>query len=129
MKYRLKLLLLLLLLTLPLRGFAAVTGYGEPARLHDRISVFHQTGIGATSAYQHNAASTWHSGHHQDRTDKHAAECSVCSDCCNGAMSGSFFGIALADIVPTSQIIAFADRFYAGFIPDGPDRPPRTSLC
>ncbi len=129
MKYRLKLLLLMLLLTLPLRGFAAATAYGEPARHDDGISALHHAGIGATAANQHNADATSYSGHHQERTDNNAAECSVCSDCCTGAMPGSSYGGALTDTAPTARINVFIDRLHAGFIPDGPERPPRTALC
>lgn len=117
----------MLLLTLPLRSFAAVTTYGgDPTQHRDSVSVFDQLGVDAAAAYQHGAGSTSDRHHHGGSADLHSAACSVS---CAGAMSGSFFSIASANVIAVSRIIALVDHSYAGFIPEGPERPPRVSLC
>ena len=120
------LLLLLLLLTLPLRSVAALTPYGEPTQHQDIVSAVHQEDTDGVAANQRDTDSTSHGHHHEGSAGLHSAACGVS---CSGAMSGSFFGIALANLVSVSRISAFVDPSYAGFIPEGPERPPRTTLC
>jgi len=122
MRHTLKaVLLIMLLLTLPLRGFAAMTAYGE-TRHHDGMAVSHHAISGAAAMHDHSQ----HQQHDQHNHGKNDS-CSVCGACCTGAMSISFFSTVTANVAPASQVIAFYDRPYAGFIPEGLDRPP-TSL-
>jgi hypothetical protein len=129
MKHPLKaLLLIMLLLTLPLRGFAAVAGFAEPAHGHDGVSMSHQAGMhDDICMHEHQAGPMSHHDHPKGHGGEHAGGCTVCGACCTGAISVSFFSITQAHVVPSSQVIAFDDQIYAGFIPEGPERPPRTS--
>lgn len=120
------LLLLLLLLTLPLRSIAAFTPLCEPIQHQDSVSAFHHGDTGEVPANQHDADSTSHGHHHEGSADLHSAACGVS---CSGAMSGSIFDVALANVISVSRISAFVDHSYVGFIPDEPERPPRTVLC
>ena len=129
MKHPLRVILLLvLLLALPLRGFAALTDDVASAQHRDGVPTEHAPGMDAIATHQHNADSVSHSDGKSAPTDTYATLCALCGDCCTGAMSGSIFGPNLADIPPTSVAIDFAALPYAGFIPERPERPPRTSL-
>lgn len=60
--------------------------------------------------------------------DGHAhAGCAVCADCCIGAVSPPVpFRFAFLD-KPRSAPIPLIEQTYAGFQPDGPERPPRSA--
>jgi hypothetical protein len=104
-------LLLLLLLTLPFRGMAALGMFpGE---------------MGAPAASM--AAGELHDcAHMQDAADPKVADhtCSFCADCCSMAMTGP-----VALVVPVADFHTPSDSLsparYAGFEPDGLERPPR----
>jgi len=120
------LLLFLLLLTLPLRSIAAFTPTCEPTQHRDSASMAHHGSTDAKVANLHDDDSVSHGHHHESSADSHLATCGVL---CGGAISPSIHSVALADIAPSSRVNAFLDHSYAGFIPGGLERPPRTTLC
>jgi hypothetical protein len=65
---------------------------------------------------------------HEPAPDQHTqGACSHCVDCCVGAFSlPASFRFSLPDSSPSSVIPLFQPS-YAGFLPDGPERPPRSS--
>lgn len=129
MKYRFKLVLLVLLLTLPLRGFAAVAAHGAPTLHHDGISVAYHPDMVAAAAHQYNVDSSSHGLPHTNPADKPATICGESGACCTGTISDTYGSVAPIGVIPSSLVITFLARPYAGFIPEGPERPPRSFLC
>ena len=120
--------LVALLLTLPLRGFAAPmilpeSGLPESGLHHEGMMMHAEmAGMDAMQHKEHGA-----DGHQHDMPAKGSVECHACGACCTGALPGSLFS-SISTIIPaTTQAIPFIPRPYTGFIPDGPERPPRLS--
>lgn len=129
MKRPLKILLLLLLaLTLPLRGLAAAMPQDAPAPQGQRNSAVHPVGTGAAGVHQQHANSKSGGAHDDDAANPHIAACSVSATCCNMAMSGTSPDARPVVAVPVSRINAYVSHSYACFIPEGPERPPRSAL-
>lgn len=119
----------MLLLTLPLRGFAAAMAFGAPTLHHDGISVAYQLDMVVAAAPRYNAASSSHDLHHANPADKSESVCGEYGACCTGTISDTYGSVAPIGVIPSSLVITFFARPYAGFIPEGPERPPRTFLC
>lgn len=112
-------LLLLLMLTLPVQAFAYAGMQG---------CVSQDPGAAEQMAVSDEAMMNCHSPEHPDSAPAQH-ECKFCAAC------------ALASALPTefvdsTLVVPIADRFaaqpaasYGGFIPDGPERPPRPALA
>lgn len=115
-------LMWVLLFALPFQGYAAATMLNCGPN-HHRVSATADsdaTPSAAVEAHSH-AASADH--HHTDK----ASKCSACAACCVGATlptSALVFAAAEPAGVPTAWFCIGP----LGFVTDGPDRPPRTSL-
>lgn len=113
-------LLLVLMVTLPLRGFATVTATAGSEHQHHGMMAVHAMAA-ETPAAALDAPANPH-------PQKNAYKCTLCSACCSGSMPSPFFSDYYFAVQNSNALIVFADQTYSGFIPDGPDRPPRTSL-
>lgn len=128
------LLLIALILTLPLRAVAGValphgamgtTGGAEaPAQMQGEM----QGEMQAMHCHDTDHSQVDGQRHEQSGQDGHAhAGCNVCADCCIGAVSPPVpFHFAYLD-KPLSTPIPLFEHAYAGFQPEGPERPPRSS--
>ena len=120
-----QLMLFLLALTLPLRGFAAVSSCNEPAQQRNGGPAWHKAETGAARALQHAHGSPFHDSRDAGYPDKAATVCGDYSTCCIGTLSDSYPDAGFAAKSGASEVIAFLDRTYSGHIPEGPERPPR----
>lgn len=131
------LLLIGLMLALPLRAVAGMAMFGCAPNHHTANFVSPEHSVapsmqdmsGCHEGMQ--APSDAHDNCHQDHgsTGKHAATtCSACGDCCVGALSIPVIAQIGLSHEPASALITFLDHPYAGFHPEGPDRPPRLAL-
>lgn len=119
-------LLIALILTLPLRAVAAVAVAHCPM---ERAPAAQSAMHGADEMQAMHCHDMDHgdaAGHLQP--NPHAqGSCGHCADCCIGAFSLPVsFRMDLPDPA-VSTVIPLFERAYAGFQPDGPERPPRSS--
>jgi hypothetical protein len=129
------LLLIGLMLALPLRAVAGLAMFGCAPGHHTAglVSPEHSDAQSMQDMPCHEgkpAPATAHDNCHQDHgsTGKHANTCSTCGDCCVGALSIPVISQTALISEPDSVLISFVDRSYAGFQPEGPERPPRHAL-
>ena len=132
------LLLICLMLAVPLRAAAGVAmiacatshqtvghvseGHSEASSMQDMPGC-HESGQVFSPALDHCQDDHGSSGKHAGST------CNACSSCCVGAFSLPAATQTALGLEPGSSLIAFLDRPYAGFHPDGLDRPPRHTLA
>ena len=126
-----------LMLALPLRAVAGLVMFGCAPNHHTASIVssgpsdaHSMQGMPGCHEAEHAPANGGHQCH-QDHasTDKHASNtCSACGDCCAGAMSDPVHSQVKSAQEPKSELIVFPDRTYVGHHPEGPERPPRTTL-
>ena len=133
-------LLWLLLLALPMQGYAAATMVNCGSN-HHRMAAAAKFG-GATSAsaaahhvhhgmqgshvHDESAGSNKHDIHPSDPASKF--KCSACAACCVGAAL-PIAPLVFATAAPSGAPPDFFSIGPIGFLTDGPDRPPRTSLA
>lgn len=118
-----RLLLVVLLLTLPLRVVAAVTMVACAAHMPPAAHAMeHDHPGGMPHAHDHGGGH----GHH-DSAHHAATSCSACGDCCLG-----MFSLPLATPLQFGNATFIPALFiatpYAGFKPEGPERPPRRTV-
>lgn len=114
------LLLIALMLAVPLR---AVAGVALPCMM---------AGHGATTPADMPKAAAADHCHDEQPCDEgrhaHPAGCKLCGDCCLGSVSIPVsVRLPLAD-PPSSDVLILPFRAYASFMPDGPERPPRSTV-
>jgi len=114
-------LLIALLLMLPVRGFAAVTMQTNDHQGH--AMSLPQQDASVAMAHDHD-----HSQNDQHDHNKQADTCNACGACCTGAVPSNFSSDIAAKLISSSEIIAYLAQPYRGFIPEGPERPPRLTL-
>lgn len=127
-------LLIFMVLALPVQAFASVAVLGcEFSRLGNPavLGEMHKATLNDHSDTGHHASHAMNGCHEaSDQTDTPtgAHKCSHCAACYLAAACPIPF-------VPTSRVIAIPytahlqqAEFFNGFIPEGPERPPRTSL-
>ena len=133
----------LLLLALPLQGYAAATmlncgpnhhrimaaAIAEPDEAHEHTAAgqhHHDTGM---ADGQHEVTSVDGNGDtpplpHLDKLVKF--KCNACAVCCTGAALPTAI-FAFEPFPPAMAPESFVPTSHAGFVTDGPDRPPRLS--
>ena len=130
-------LMWLLLLALPLQGFAAATmlhcgpnHHGMSAESHDHTISGHRPHEAGIAGDPHEMATD------DGGTDSSAVrhlnklakfKCSACAACCMGVALPTA-ALAFAPIPPAMAPDSCVPTSHAGFVTDGPDRPPRLSL-
>lgn len=129
----------LLMLMLPLHAVAASVGMScAPVRQHETSSAgmaHHQPVPGAHA--HHGADHTAHAGHGSSAAadDEHGStpdivkkthsSCSACSAVCAGAVAPPSAFLPLPTFDGSEAVLVSSSTLVAGFIPDGPQRPPR----
>jgi len=127
-------LLWLLLFALPLQGFAA------SAMLFCKTSPHHEMTMQVSNQGEHDHAAHQHSQHQLSATaSDHSPQsgglqhdmtkCSACAACCVGAAIVSSLGNSFSSAPPDSHSILFSAVRFAGHIPAGLERPPRSILA
>lgn len=128
------LLLIGLMLALPLRAVAGLAMFGCAPGHHTAGLVSGHSGDQPTQTMPCHegkpAPAAADDNCHQDHgsTGKHANTCSTCGDCCVGALSIPVISQTALINEPASVLISFLGRSYAGFQPEGLERPPRYAL-
>ncbi len=119
-------LLIALILTLPLRAVAAVAVAHCPM---ESASAAQSAMHGADEMEAMHCHGMDHGEQDGPRQPNPHAQgsCGHCADCCVGAFSlPASFRLPVPD-QPVSTVIPLFERAYAGFQPEGPERPPRSS--
>jgi hypothetical protein len=125
-------LLIALVFSLPLRAVAGVSmilcGSGHHGMTHGEMA-HDPDGGGPMSS----ASADMHGHHHpggqmHDSGSHSPVPCSTCGDCCAVALSGPLPYHPVLGLDVVSTVIAFPVLPYTNFVPDGPERPPRTSV-
>lgn len=126
-------LLWLLMAVLPLHALAAGMGM-SCASVHGKAA---QHGMGPAASHHggaHAAATDAHAGHAMAGHEVHQAEaddqqtpgsCSACSALCIGAAAPPPAFLSLPSFDGSNAVLVTPAALAAGFIPDGPQRPPR----
>jgi hypothetical protein len=126
----------MLMLLLPLHAVAASVGMScAPVRQHGALEMsHHQAALDAHA--QHGGAHADHAVHGAaPAADEHAptpdiakkvhSSCSACSALCAGAVAPPSAFLPLPTFDGSEALVVSASAFLTGFIPDGPQRPPR----
>ena len=126
------LLLITLILTLPLRAVAGMTMAGcaghDLAAEHMQAMAQQSMDACHSSAGHDDQAGHGHC-HDADTPIKHVGgTCSACGDCCVGVLSIPSVEFSLFNPGSPSVQISFLAQPYAGFQPEGLDRPPRHTV-
>ncbi|MCS0596973.1 hypothetical protein [Massilia agri] len=125
----------ILMLMLPLHAVAASVGMScAPVRQHASSGIsmpHHQPAAdadahhGGDHAAHHAAAAADDDAPVPDLTKKAHSSCSACSALCAGAVAPPSVFLPLPSFDGSDAVNASPSIFNSGFIPDGPQRPPR----
>lgn len=129
----------MLMLILPLHAVAASVGMScAPVRQHEVAGAAMAHHQPAADAHAHHGGE--HAAHHAtaaaeddapvpDLARKAHSSCSACSALCAGAVAPPSAFLPLPTFDGSDAVNAPPSAFDAGFIPDGPQRPPRHSFA
>lgn len=117
------LLLIALMLAVPLRALAGV-GMACSMADHAAMQMSHDMGHDMPAGHCQDMQSA-----SADMGAQHAQDgCNLCADCCLGTVSiPAAVQFAFAG-KPGSDLVFSLAHAYAGFLPDGPERPPRHAV-
>lgn len=127
----------MLMLMLPLHAVAASVGMScAPVRQHEMAAV----GVAHHQPAAQSHHDDCHAAHHAtaaaadespvpDLAKKAHSSCSACSALCAGAVAPPSVFLPLPTFDGSDAVNASPSAFDAGFIPDGPQRPPRHSFA
>jgi hypothetical protein len=119
----------MLMLLLPLHAVAASVGMScAPVRQHQPAADAHAQHGGAHADHHAAQAASATDEHHAPTPDiakKVHASCSACSALCAGAVAPPSSFLPLPTFDGSEALIVSSPNFLTGFIPDGPQRPPR----
>lgn len=135
-------LLSLIVLALPIQGVAAATlvlcgpmhqrmamaGQSETAAVHSAHDHTHHHGSVTAQTHSHDSAAGAYDFQTNltDQTDKYS--CSACAACCTGAMLAGPGYRAPVLIFTAVALVPSNEAPFSGFIPEGPEHPPRHIL-
>jgi hypothetical protein len=132
-------LLWLIALAVPIQGAAAATMV-LCGPIHQRIAIVSQVEAATThgthdqhKSHHHVSADAKASGHHDSQKDMSELptgkySCSACAACCSStAISGPAYLVPDLIFVSNNPVAAEASPF-SGFVPEGPEHPPRSIL-
>jgi hypothetical protein len=118
-----------LLLMLPLRGMAAdMLTFSAPSH-HDhnqsaKVTHYHE---GMASTVACHPVSDSGSCCQNDHPSKGSHSCCNCGDCCTSALLEFYVNRTTYDSYRSPYNLTFSGQPYPGFIPEGPERPPKIS--
>lgn len=117
-------LMWMLLFALPLQGYAAATLLGCGPNHHPvSATAMSEAAPAAAAAHVHLHDAAVDDPH----ADPVVSTCSVCAACCVGAALPAA-PLLFAAAAPAAAPTAWLSIGEVGFLTDGPDRPPRTTL-